>query len=766
MHDELCLRSSWPPGGGRRRAAAAEPRDRAEAYYHFSLGQQARLGGRPTRPSPSTARPRRLDPALRRDPGRDRAAAARGGQGRRGPGRGPGGGARSTPTASTPTSSLAQLYQLRAEARRRRGVPAQRGARVRGGRAPPARRRPHAAEPGRALRPAPAARGRRPHLGAATSSSTPATSTPYVQLGGPLLARGRVREGRGHAAEGPASCSPARARAYQSLGDIYARAEQTDQAIAQLPQGARAGARQHPRPARRWARSSSARRRPQEALAEAEAVLAADAKNRFALDLKGRALRDLQRVRRGATPRRTQAPGRGPDRPEGRLPQGHDRGGAARLRGRGRQLEAILARNRAGEDAEEAGEQRPRLPASTSASPTSSSSARRRRGRLRRAPRRVGGEPDAALLGYDVEALLPAKDLDQALAEVRAGPRALPRRPRPGRARGDDPARGRATWPARWRIVEKLREKSPQDVEVLVQVADFYQRAKQLPGGGDGAAPGARPRAQGPARRCSSSGAVLERAEEARRGGGGLPRGAGRASPTPRPSSTTSGYMNADRGVRARGGARAHREGGDPRPRERRLPRQPGLGALPPGPARAGRGARCARRSPRRRPTRVVLDHLGDILKRRGDVREALEYWQQGARRARTRTASWTAPACERKIREAQAGLDAARRHRSRSRVGRRDAARGSPRRRSRCAGAAAWPPAPRVPRAAARGRRPRAPRPRDLQRPAARVARRGRELRGRDRGAPRLPAARRAAHRDPRPRAARGSSRSRAASP
>jgi tetratricopeptide (TPR) repeat protein len=54
----------------------------------------------------------------------------------------------------------------------------------------------------------------------------------------------------------------------------------------------------------------------------------------------------------------------------------------------------------------------------------------------------------------------------------------------------------------------------------------------------------------------------------------------------------------------------------------------------------------------------VVLDHLGDILNHRGNVREALEYWRKalvgeddGEELDRARV--------ERKIREAQASLDA-----------------------------------------------------------------------------------------------------------
>ena len=55
----------------------------------------------------------------------------------------------------------------------------------------------------------------------------------------------------------------------------------------------------------------------------------------------------------------------------------------------------------------------------------------------------------------------------------------------------------------------------------------------------------------------------------------------------------------------------------------------------------------------------VVLDHLGDVLKRRGAVREALEYWKR-ALQGDDDGDELDRTGVQRKIREAQAGLDAA----------------------------------------------------------------------------------------------------------
>ena len=54
----------------------------------------------------------------------------------------------------------------------------------------------------------------------------------------------------------------------------------------------------------------------------------------------------------------------------------------------------------------------------------------------------------------------------------------------------------------------------------------------------------------------------------------------------------------------------------------------------------------------------VILDHLGDILARRGRVAEALQYWQK-ALKGEDEEGELDRPRVEAKIREAQGALQA-----------------------------------------------------------------------------------------------------------
>src|SRR5207247_10637777 len=86
---------------------------------------------------------------------------------------------------------------------------------------------------------------------------------------------------------------PGAARVDQCLGDIYAQAEQTAQAVLHYRKALEI------EPANVRVRLGLTEtlyraRRHKEALAEADLVLGADPRNRFALNLKGQALRDLR----------------------------------------------------------------------------------------------------------------------------------------------------------------------------------------------------------------------------------------------------------------------------------------------------------------------------------------------------------------------------------------------------------------------------------------------------------------------------------------
>ena len=264
------------------------------------------------------------------------------------------------------------------------------------------------------------------------------------------------------------------------------------------------------------------------------------AKNRYGLELKGRALRELQDFdgaqrggRAGALARiRTdlQAAFLKVTIAEAR----RDFADAAEG------LEALLARNRTGEDPARASATTASS-WSTSGSPTSSSAGTATRPTPSRAAAAVGGEPDAALLGQHVEALLQAKDLDKALSRGARGARALPGRHRPRRPRGHVlREKGDTRRPRSSHRRGAAQEAPPKDPRCSPQSARLLPARQAVQGGAERRC----------ARRARSSPRNLRvalparrraRAPEApRRGGGGLPRGARASSPTRRPCSTTS----------------------------------------------------------------------------------------------------------------------------------------------------------------------------------------------------------------------------------
>ena len=399
--------------------------------------------------------------------------------------------------------------------------------------------------------------------------------------------------------------------------------------------------------------------RPKEALAEAEAVLAADPQNRFALDLKAARLRDLRRFDEARRGRRQAARGR-PQRPQGRLPEGDGRGGAPRLRGARRPLlEEILARPRRRERREDAGNGRVflvhlgfayqqlgrhRTPRERSAQatrdgrrarrePARRSTSRRCRspqGRPRRSPRRA---PRASASPTTPTS---PRSRPTLLRETgRQGRRDGDRRRRCARSRPTRPSeRARCAWPTstsapsasprpRPRCARRARS-SRKNLATLFQLGAVLERQKR-----HDAAEARLPRGAGRRARVRA-GAELPRLHERR------PRRAGRR-----------------RRCALIEKAVAHR------PRERRLPGQPGLGALPAGPpGRRPRSYAAPRRRERDAGNAVVLDHLGDIARKpRHACAEALGVLAAGRstgedddERARPRRA-WSA-----KIREAQAG--------------------------------------------------------------------------------------------------------------
>src|SRR2546428_4371610 len=205
-------------------------------------------------------------------------------------------------------------------------------------------------------------------------------------------------------------------------------------------------------------------------------------------------------------------------------------------------------------------------------------------------------------------------------------------------------------------IVQKVRQKDPRSVEVLVQVADFYQRAKQYPEA-ESALREARAIQPRDLRTLFQLGAVLER-EKSHDAAEAVFREALAVQPDAAPILNYLGYMNADRGVRLEEAVNLL---------EKAVSLDPENGAyldsLGWALYRVDRVER-AEEQLRKAVTKmgangVAMDHLGDVLKRRGAVRDALAYWRK-ALQGEDEGEELDRASVQRKIREAQAGLDAA----------------------------------------------------------------------------------------------------------
>jgi hypothetical protein len=143
-----------------------------------------------------------------------------------------------------------------------------------------------------------------------------------------------------------------------------------------------------------------------------------------------------------------------------------------------------------------------------------------------------------------VEALILAKDLERALTEVRAARQKF----------ADDEdllaleanvLEDRGDRAGAIALMDGLRKKSPRDLDVLMRVAQFHQRAKRLPEAEAVLRPGARDRAAQP-QRALPAGRRAGAPAPLRRGGGRLPRGAV-VQPDFAAALNYLGYMNADR---------------------------------------------------------------------------------------------------------------------------------------------------------------------------------------------------------------------------
>jgi len=620
-----------------------ELRDRSEAYYHFSLGLQARFSGETQTALEEYRKAQKLDPGsaairvetarLLREAGKIDEAL---GEAREA--------VRLDQDNSDAHLALAQLYQLQAAGAGGEGA-----------------LRKAAAELEEVVRLQPTDRDSLVFLASLYGQQLqdhkeaariwqlyvgldPGSFEAHIQEGTHLLAAGQP--GKAAAALKDAlELQPGSARVYQTLGDIYAQAEQTDQAVLHYRKALEI------EPANLRVRLGLTEtfyraRKYKEALAEAQKVLASDARNRFALNLKGQALRDLrefdaaEEAANAILEEAASGYGQDPGERQAAYLQGaylkvQIAEGRRDFAAAASQLEIILARSRSGEDvADAASRDRVFL--------IHLGFAYQQQGKFTEAAsafgraKRVGGDPDAALLGY-------GSALMGGIAASR------------GRyvIMGDaDDSYDFLEVP---RFVEKLRQGSPKDIKVLGQVADFYRRARRFPEA-ETALREARELEPKNLGTLFQLGAVLER-QQRHDEADQVFREALKVEPNSAPVLNYVGYMNADRNVKVEEALEMI---------QRALALEPNnsayLDSLGWALFRLGR-LDAAEESVRKALGRqdknaVILDHLGDILQGRGRTAEALESWQK-ALRGEDDEGELDRARVERKIRDAQSGLRA-----------------------------------------------------------------------------------------------------------
>lgn len=471
----------------------------------------------------------------------------------------------------------------------------------------------------------------------------------HVKLGGALLLSGHPDQAA-EALKSALELRPEDARAYQILGEIYARADQAEQAVLHY----RKALGLEPSNLRlRLALGEVLQRarRPAEGLEEADAVLLADARNRFALDLKGRCLRDLGRHDEAAAAADELLAAEPGDLKAAYLKvtiaeARRDYAASIAL------IEGLLPQLKAAEP--EAAEHRRVFLLHLGYAYQQLDRHAEAAAVFGRAVAAAGQNSDAAMLNFHAEALYLAKRKDEALAAVRA---ARERFPEDVDLTGLQATllREQGELAAATALVQTLRERAPGDPKVLARVADFHRRARQYPE----AEAALRQAQQADPKSLSvlfQLGAVLERQkrhEEAE----AVFREALLVDPESAPVLNYLGYMNADRGVKLAESLALI---------EKAVALDPASGAY-----RDSLGwvyFRLERLDEAERAVRqavesgganaVVYDHLGDILAARGRAAEALESWRK-ALEGEDEDGELERDKVEAKIRDAQRALQA-----------------------------------------------------------------------------------------------------------
>lgn len=472
----------------------------------------------------------------------------------------------------------------------------------------------------------------------------PGNANAYLRLGALYLAQ-RQAEPAAAAFSKALELEPDSAQGYASLGEAYAQAEQVDQAVLNYRKALELDA-DNVRVRLALGDVLFKARRLQEARAEADAVLALDASNLFGLDLRARALRDLkdydgaqaaaekaQELHPGdvkvAFLRVTVAEAR------------RDYVAAARL------LEELLRPRETPGDADREANRRLFL---VHLGVAYEQLGRHADGADAFNRARAVGEPDAMLDGYFVDALLRAKD-PRALPEAKAARARHPEEIELGvleavalEAAGDlDGARA---------LVRTLAGQAKEAAH-FAQVAEFHQRARRY---AEAEVLLDRARLADPrnTRVLFQLGAVRERqgrhddAEAAF-------REALQVEPQMAPALNYLGYMNANRNVRLEEAHELIRRAVELDPENGAY-----LDSLGWALFRLGRVAEAEtwlrRALSRQADGAVVLDHLGDVLAALGRRSEALDLWRR-ALTGEDEDGELDRARVQRKVQDAQAAL-------------------------------------------------------------------------------------------------------------
>jgi len=410
-------------------------------------------------------------------------------------------------------------------------------------------------------------------------------------------------------------------QSYQSLGAIYSRAQKYEQAAAYYRK-ARAM-----EPGNLLVRLSLAEtlmrdRRYEQARDEADGALGLDPQNRFAMHIKGQALRELHDFS-GATAVADTLLLKDPGDLDAALLKitileaQHEWAAAAKA------IEAGLSRDRAGEDTDVSVQQDRRLYIHLGLANTQLS--RHAAAAKAFAQARAAGDPDSDLFGYEIEADLRARDLDAAVAAAAEARQAFPDVAALAALQATV-LRERGQEAEAKKIISALRSDEGNQRDALVAIADYYRRGRRYSEAAK-ALRQASELAPEDVPILFQLGAMLER-QQRQDDAETIFRKALALRPDSAPVLNYLGYMNANRGVRLEEALSLIEKAVELDPESGAY-----LDSLGWAHFRLGR-VDLAEKYLRKAATKignnaVVLDHLGDVLKHRHQLREALHYWEQ-----------------------------------------------------------------------------------------------------------------------------------------